>query len=87
MNKTEAIRRQRLGDHYKYLRGRYPDGLPEADDGREHLYELLLAISLATSCYRKMKRCSPVRHQRGRVPKASQGAQAAAIRPIFSLAF
>ena len=55
MSKTEILRRLRLSDHYKYLRGRYPEGLPDADDGHEDLCELLLIISLAAGCYRKMK--------------------------------
>lgn len=55
LSPTEAFRRVRLGDHYRYLRGRYPDGLPGDDGGREDLYELLLIISLAAGCYRKMK--------------------------------
>ena len=49
MSKTEILRRLRLSDHYKYLRGRYPEGLPDADDGREDLCELLLTISLAAA--------------------------------------
>ena len=54
MSKTEILRRLRLSDHYKYLWGRYPEGLPDADDGHEDLCELLLTISLAAGCYRKI---------------------------------
>ena len=54
-SKEEVLRRLRLADHYRYIRGRYGHQLPDDDAGREDLYELLLVISLAAGCYRKMK--------------------------------
>src|SRR5262249_13209363 len=55
LSKEEIVRRLRLADHYRYIRGRYGQQLPDDDAGREDLYELLLVISLAAGCYRKMK--------------------------------
>jgi hypothetical protein len=46
-NNDEAIRRRRLGDLQRLFRDRYGCVLPDADDGREDLWELLLVASLA----------------------------------------
>jgi hypothetical protein len=60
LSKEENLRRQRLADHYRYLRGRYGTQLPPDDGGREDLYELLLVISSATCSYRKMKMATQI---------------------------
>ena len=55
MNNAERLRRVRLNDHGRYLRNRYGYELPDGDDGREDLYELLLTISLGDGADRKMR--------------------------------
>jgi hypothetical protein len=55
VSKAELVRRIRLNDHTKYLRGRYGYELPDDDAGREDLYELLLTVSLGEGADRKMR--------------------------------
>jgi len=55
MDSAERLRRIRLNDHTKYLRGRYGYELPDDDAGRDDLYELLLVISLGEGADRKMR--------------------------------
>ncbi len=54
MNGDERLRRVRLGDLQKVVRSRCGYVLPDGDDGREYLFELLLTISLGDGADRKM---------------------------------
>jgi hypothetical protein len=51
---SEMLRRLRLGDLRKVIRGRCGPRLPDDDAGREYLLELLLTISLGANADRKM---------------------------------
>jgi hypothetical protein len=55
VSKAELVRRIRLNDHTKYLRGRYGYELPNDDAGADDLYELLLVVSLGEGADRKMR--------------------------------
>src|SRR5262245_37628640 len=54
MRVKEGLRRSRLGDLRRLFRDRYGITLPDADDGREDLHEILLVASLAYNSERAM---------------------------------